>query len=95
VLGNEESIPSESYSDGIFDCPHYTRPKEFRGWHVPRILLSGYHERIARWRREQALRRTWERRPDLIERVWDNLSPHEQEMIRGWRTEGGRRKAEG
>jgi tRNA (guanine37-N1)-methyltransferase len=52
---------------GLLEYPHYTRPPEFRGWHVPEILVSGDHARIDRWRREQALLRTWQRRPDLLE----------------------------
>jgi tRNA (guanine37-N1)-methyltransferase len=66
VMGNEASADDESFSDGLLEYPHYTRPAEFRGWTVPDILRSGDHARIARWRRAQALRRTLDRRPDLI-----------------------------
>jgi tRNA (guanine37-N1)-methyltransferase len=66
VMGNEASADDESFSDGLLEYPHYTRPAEFRGWTVPDVLRSGDHGRIARWRRAQALRRTFDRRPDLI-----------------------------
>ena len=65
VLGDEESAQQESFTGGLLDCPHYTRPETFRGMTVPGILLSGNHGEIARWRREQAEKRTRERRPDL------------------------------
>lgn len=67
VLGCAESAEAESFSDGLLEYPHYTRPAEFRGDRVPDILLSGDHQAIARWRRQQSLRRTFERRPDLLE----------------------------
>ena len=66
VMGNEESGVEESFSDGLLEYPHYTRPAEFRGWPVPEVLRSGDHGRIARWRRAQALAATMERRPDLL-----------------------------
>jgi tRNA (guanine37-N1)-methyltransferase len=66
VMGNDASADDESFSDGLLEYPHYTRPAEFRGWAVPDILRSGDHGRIARWRRAQALRRTLDRRPDLV-----------------------------
>ncbi|HET8621325.1 MAG TPA: tRNA (guanosine(37)-N1)-methyltransferase TrmD [Acidimicrobiales bacterium] len=66
VMGNEASAEDESFSDGLLEYPHYTRPAEFRGWAVPEVLRSGDHGRVARWRRAQALRRTLDRRPDLI-----------------------------
>ena len=66
ALGNDESSLDESFSDGLLEYPHYTQPAEVRGLAVPEILRSGDHARIARWRRAQALRRTLERRPDLI-----------------------------
>ena len=68
VMGNETSAEEESFSDGLLEYPHYTRPAELRGWEVPEVLRSGDHARIARWRHAQALRRTLERRPDLIDR---------------------------
>lgn len=69
VLGDPEGAIDDSYASGLLEYPHYTRPAEFRGWKVPDVLLSGDHARIARWRREQALLRTWQRRPDLLERA--------------------------
>jgi tRNA (guanine37-N1)-methyltransferase len=66
VLGNETSVTEESFAAGLLEHPQYTRPGEFRGWKVPEVLRSGDHARIARWRRAQALRRTAERRPDLL-----------------------------
>jgi tRNA (guanine37-N1)-methyltransferase len=67
VMGNEASADDESFADGLLEYPHYTRPADFRGWAVPEVLRSGDHGRVARWRRAQALRRTVERRPDLVE----------------------------
>ncbi|WP_372758311.1 tRNA (guanosine(37)-N1)-methyltransferase TrmD [Litorivivens sp.] len=69
VLGHELSAVEDSFVDGLLDCPHYTRPEHYRGEQVPAVLLSGDHERIRRWRLKQALARTWERRPDLLEKV--------------------------
>lgn len=66
VLGNEESVADESFTRGLLEYPQYTRPAEFRGWAVPEVLRSGDHARVARWRRAVALRRTLERRPDLL-----------------------------
>ncbi|MCU1498814.1 MAG: tRNA ((1)-)-methyltransferase [Acidimicrobiales bacterium] len=66
VMGNSTSGDDESFSDGLLEYPHYTRPATFRDWDVPEVLRSGDHGRIARWRRAQALARTIERRPDLI-----------------------------
>jgi len=65
VLGDEQSAADESFSHGLLEYPHYTRPAEFRGWKVPDILLSGNHAAIEAWRREQARERTRQRRPDL------------------------------
>jgi tRNA (guanine37-N1)-methyltransferase len=66
VMGNVESAEYESFDDGLLEYPQYTRPAEFRGWTVPEVLRSGDHARVARWRRAQALRRTLDRRPDLL-----------------------------
>lgn len=66
VVGNPESTTSESFRDGVLEEAQYTRPAEFRGWPVPEVLLSGDHERIAEWRRQQRIARTRERRPDLM-----------------------------
>ena len=68
VLGNEDTIREESFTDGMLEYPHYTRPRIFRGLDVPEVLLSGDHKEIAQWRREQAERRTKEKRPDLVKR---------------------------
>ena len=67
VLGHELSAQEDSFADGLLDCPHYTRPEEFAGRRVPEVLLGGNHEEIRRWRLKQALGRTHERRPDLLE----------------------------
>ncbi len=69
VLGNEDSVVEESFTGGLLEYPQYTRPAEFRGWAVPEVLRSGDHGAVAAWRRTQALLRTAERRPDLIERL--------------------------
>ncbi len=69
VLGHEDSPLEESFQDGLLEFPHYTRPRRFRGLEVPAVLLSGQHERIARWRKLQAIRRTMIRRPDLLARA--------------------------
>ncbi|MOA48429.1 tRNA (guanine-N(1)-)-methyltransferase [compost metagenome] len=69
VLGNETSAVTDSYSTGLLEHPHYTRPAEFRGWPVPDVLISGHHANIEVWRREQSLLRTLQRRPDLLEKA--------------------------
>ena len=66
VLGHELSAEDDSFSSGLLEAPQYTRPAEFRGWKVPNILLSGNHAEIAAWRKEQALKRTRDNRPDLL-----------------------------
>jgi tRNA (guanine37-N1)-methyltransferase len=68
TLGHEQSADDDSFSDGLLEAPQYTRPADFRGWKVPELLLSGNHAEIAKWRKEQALRRTRENRPDLLGR---------------------------
>lgn len=67
VVGNSGSVEEDSFFRGLLDYPHYTRPEELRGRRVPDILLSGHHEKIRKWRREQALRATLDKRPDLLE----------------------------
>ena len=74
VLGDERSSVEDSFTDGLLDWPHYTRPEEYAGRRVPAVLLSGDHAAIARWRRLQALGRTWKRRPDLLASL-----PHDAE----------------
>jgi len=66
VLGHEQSAVDDSFSRGLLEAPQYTRPAEFRGWKVPGVLLSGNHAEIEKWRREQAIKRTRENRPDLL-----------------------------
>jgi tRNA (guanine37-N1)-methyltransferase len=66
ALGHEQSAIDDSFSNGLLEAPQYTRPAEFRGWKVPDVLLSGNHAEIAKWRKEQAARRTRENRPDLL-----------------------------
>ena len=71
ALGDEQSSVDESFSHGMLEYPHYTRPAEYRGLKVPEILLSGHHAEIEKWRRQQALLRTKKRRPDLMEKQID------------------------
>nr|WP_284500609.1 tRNA (guanosine(37)-N1)-methyltransferase TrmD [Microbulbifer sp. GX H0434] len=67
ALGHDQSAVEDSFASGLLDCPHYTRPEEYRGRSVPEVLLSGNHEKIRRWRLKQALARTEQRRPDLLQ----------------------------
>jgi len=69
VLGDPDGPFDDSHASGLLEYPHYTRPPEFRGWGVPDILTSGNHARIAKWRREQSLRRTLKHRPDMLEKA--------------------------
>lgn len=85
VLGNETSAVTDSFSTGLLEHPHYTRPENFRGWQVPEVLLSGHHGRIAEWRRRESLRRTWLRRPELLESV--PLSKQDEAWLAAWRAE--------
>ena len=78
VMGNEASGDQESFADGLLEYPQFTRPAEFRGWTVPEVLRSGDHARVERWRRREALRRTLERRPDLLDRP---LTDDEQRLL--------------
>jgi tRNA (guanine37-N1)-methyltransferase len=73
ALGDNESAKEESFATGLLEYPQYTRPAEFRGWKVPEVLLSGHHAEIAKWRKEQALKRTMERRPDLYQKYLESL----------------------
>ncbi len=86
VLGNFSSALDDSFQEAVLDCPWYTRPVEFRGQRVPDALLSGDHERIENWRRRQALRRTFARRPDLLHQI--ELDEEEQQLIATWREQG-------
>ena len=69
ALGSADSVVEESFNDDLLEYPHYTRPAEFRGWPVPEVLLGGNHAEIAAWRRGQRIRRTADRRPDLLARA--------------------------
>lgn len=80
VMGNATSAEEESFSEGLLEYPHYTRPAEFRDWEVPEVLRSGDHGRVARWRRAEALRLTLERRPDLIA-ARGGLSPEDRRLL--------------
>jgi tRNA (guanine37-N1)-methyltransferase len=83
VLGDPEGAQDDSHSMGLLEYPHYTRPPEFRGWRVPDVLLSGDHGRIERWRREQALLRTFKKRPDMLEKA--SLSVIDKRYLNGLR----------
>ena len=79
VLGHAESAQQDSFSDGLLDCPQYTRPEVFEGLQVPKLLLSGHHQEIARWRRKMSLGRTWQRRKELLELL--HLSKEDQQLL--------------
>jgi tRNA (guanine37-N1)-methyltransferase len=85
VVGDGESVEADSFNRGLLDFPHFTRPAEFRGLAVPPVLLSGHHAEIRRWRKREALRRTLERRPDLL--APGDLDDEEREIIRELRRE--------
>jgi tRNA (guanine37-N1)-methyltransferase len=80
AVGDEQSVEADSFSRGLLDFPHYTRPAEFEGRKVPDILISGHHAEIRRWRKREALRRTLERRPDLL--AGAELDDEERELLR-------------
>ena len=84
VLGNRESALGDSFSMGLLEYPQYTRPADFRGMKVPEVLTSGNHQKIAEWRNKEALRRTYERRPDLLENY--ELSAQEGKWLREFKT---------
>lgn len=79
VLGDPDGAQDDSHASGLLEYPHYTRPPVFRGWQVPEILTSGDHGKIERWRREQALLRTWQRRPDMLKNA--QLTPSDQKFL--------------
>jgi tRNA (guanine37-N1)-methyltransferase len=79
VLGDDESAEQDSFMQGLLDCPHYTRPETIDGRDVPEVLLSGDHAGIARWRLKQALGRTFERRPDLVDKL--KLTDEQQALL--------------
>ena len=80
VVGNSGSVEEDSFFNGLLDYPHYTRPVELRGMKVPDVLMSGHHENIRKWRKEQALRATLAKRPDLLEKA--ELDPEAKKMLR-------------
>ncbi len=79
VLGSETSAAHDSFSEGLLDYPHYTRPAEFRGWRAPDVLISGHHGEVAKWRRRAALVKTLKMRPDLLEKA--ELTPEERRWL--------------
>ena len=85
VLNDEQSAEQDSFSAGLLDWPHYTRPEEWRGMRVPEVLSSGNHAAIARWRRKQALGRTWDRRPELVDE--QSLSRDDRQLLEEYRRE--------
>lgn len=87
VLGDELSAQQDSFSEGLLDHPQYTRPERVDGSEVPAVLLSGDHEAIRRWRRKQALGRTWQRRPELLSRL--KLNAEDSQLLSEFRSEHG------
>ncbi|MEI6708301.1 MAG: tRNA (guanosine(37)-N1)-methyltransferase TrmD [Methylococcales bacterium] len=85
VLGDEQSAVQDSYTDGLLDCPHFTRPEQLAGRAVPDVLLSGNHADISRWRMKQALGRTWQRRPDLLEKK--PLNAEQKQLLEQFKVE--------
>ena len=85
VLGDPDGARDDSHSMGLLEYPHYTRPPEFRGWGVPEVLLSGDHAKIEKWRREQALLRTFNKRPDMLEKA--HLSDIDKKYLNGLKKE--------
>ena len=82
VLGSSESAEEESFSAGLLEYPQYTRPAEYRGMTVPEVLLNGNHAHIARWRRQESFRLTWERRPELMANLDESgLDKHDRRFL--------------
>ena len=79
ALGHAQSAQQDSFSEGLLDCPHYTRPEEFQGMKVPAVLMNGNHRQIQDWREKQSLGRTWQRRPDLLEDI--ELDDRQQALL--------------
>jgi len=79
ALGHNDSAQQDSFSDGLLDYPHYTRPEKYRGEHVPQVLMNGNHHDIDNWRQQQALGRTWQRRPELLEAI--SLDARQQALL--------------
>jgi tRNA (guanine37-N1)-methyltransferase len=85
VLGDEQSAVQDSHVEGLLDCPHFTRPEVIAGCKVPDVLLSGNHADISRWRMQQALGRTWQKRPDLLEKK--QLNTEQQRLLEQFKVE--------
>jgi len=85
VLGDPTGAEDDSHSMGLLEYPHYTKPSEFRGWKVPEVLISGDHAKIEKWRREQALARTLNKRPDMLEKA--DLSEADKKFIDGLKSD--------
>jgi tRNA (guanine37-N1)-methyltransferase len=92
VLGDEQSAEQDSFTGGLLDCPHYTRPENVEGLTVPPVLLSGDHGAIERWRRKQSLGRTWLRRPELLERL--DLDAESEALLAEFKAEHERRRTD-
>jgi tRNA (guanine37-N1)-methyltransferase len=93
VVGDGQSVAEDSFSRGLLDYPHYTRPAAVRGYTVPDVLVSGHHGEIRQWRRREALRRTWERRPDLLTAA--PLDADERDWVREWERSRERSERQG
>lgn len=87
-LGHEDSAELDSFSAGLLDCPHYTRPEIIDGLKVPEVLLNGHHQQILDWRDKQALGRTWERRPDLLKQL--DLDDRQKRLLQEFKVESGK-----
>ena len=87
ALGDGQSALEESFAGGLLDCPQYTRPETYAGERIPQVLLSGHHEQIRRWRLQQALGRTWLRRPDLL--AARKLSEDERKLLEEFQRQRG------
>ncbi|AXR05930.1 tRNA (guanosine(37)-N1)-methyltransferase TrmD [Salinimonas sediminis] len=85
VLGHKASAVEDSFTDGLLDCPHYTRPEVLDGRSVPSVLLSGDHEKIRQWRQKQALGRTWQRRPELLNHL--ALTEEQQRLLEEFKSQ--------
>jgi tRNA (guanine37-N1)-methyltransferase len=87
ALGHEQSALQDSFSEGMLDCSHYTRPEESQGIKVPEVLMNGNHQQIQDWREKQSLGRTWQRRPDLLEHIV--LDDRQQALLKEYKDEFG------
>ena len=92
ALGHQDSADMDSFSHGLLDCPHYTRPEEVNGLKVPRVLLEGHHQQIQDWRDKQALGRTWLRRPELLEQAV--LDARQRQLLDEFKAESGKDSGE-